>query len=520
MHSVRVDTCSGSSTKTTTRTGRFRSPWMAITWTQMVSISRTDFLTPNQIGIVGERLCRRRRLSQLRHWHHLSALEAILMETFANQAVTTLSAAITDVTATSCTVIDATAFPATGNFRIKIDGEILIVTARGGQHLHHHARGRGHDGGHARQRRERHSPLTKGGLEARVANRFISDLYDNKPAAGVKGRLFLPTDGLFLEYDDGAAWHKYGPYRAAQSAAANRLVVGQPGQCHGDVHRQCLGARRPRSRHHQSAASPACPAGRRGQRGHGGLPCNGLATMNGPNGHLSRGRWAGRDDGNFTTLGFPSLAASGYRAFTKRSLHIRRPAGNRRPATTIEILLAADRLFWVKYEWAGKPQAFYYSADGVNWIKWAEDTYLPITAPISSASSSTREQHPEGFHDAGSLGRVLSDGPDRQARHRRFPTGERATGVRRCRSDAACDYDAERPARRAVGRHGSRPRRGGWRDVIHLSAESVAALRRRRTPRRLSRPMRLPLWALGGQDSQLGDAELAFAGAGRAAAGD
>ena len=25
--------------------------------------------------------------------------------------------------------------------------------------------------------------------------------------------MFLPTDGLFLEYDDGAAWHKYGPYR-------------------------------------------------------------------------------------------------------------------------------------------------------------------------------------------------------------------------------------------------------------------------------------------------------------------
>ena len=55
--------------------------------------------------------------------------------------------------------------------------------------------------------------LTKGGLEARVANRFISDLYANKPAAGVKGRLFLPTDGLFLEYDDGAAWHQYGPFR-------------------------------------------------------------------------------------------------------------------------------------------------------------------------------------------------------------------------------------------------------------------------------------------------------------------
>jgi len=135
------------------------------------------------------------------------------METFANQAVTTLSAAISSVTATSCTVVDATAFPATGNFRIKIDSEILIVTARAGNTF---TVTRGAEGTtaatHASGANVIHL-LTKGGLEARVANRFISDIYDNKPAAGVKGRLFLPTDGLFLEYDDGAAWHKYGPYR-------------------------------------------------------------------------------------------------------------------------------------------------------------------------------------------------------------------------------------------------------------------------------------------------------------------
>ena len=55
-----------------------------------------------------------------------------MTERFSNQAVTTLSAAITTVTATSCTVTDATTFPTAGNFRIKIDGEILIVTAVAG----------------------------------------------------------------------------------------------------------------------------------------------------------------------------------------------------------------------------------------------------------------------------------------------------------------------------------------------------------------------------------------------------
>jgi hypothetical protein len=135
------------------------------------------------------------------------------MEAFANQAVSTLSAAITTATAASCSVVDATAFPATGNFRIKIDDELLIVTAvagntftiiRGVEGTTAATHGSGANVIHL---------LTKGSLEARVANRFISDIYDNKPSAGVKGRLFLPTDGLFLEYDDGSAWHKYGPYK-------------------------------------------------------------------------------------------------------------------------------------------------------------------------------------------------------------------------------------------------------------------------------------------------------------------
>jgi hypothetical protein len=135
------------------------------------------------------------------------------METFANHAATTLSAAIASPTAASCTVVDATAFPATGNFRIKIDSEILIVTAVAGNAF---TIARGAEGTmaatHASGANVIHL-LTKGSLEARVANRFISDIYDNRPAAGIKSRLFLPTDGLFLEYDDGSAWHKYGPYR-------------------------------------------------------------------------------------------------------------------------------------------------------------------------------------------------------------------------------------------------------------------------------------------------------------------
>jgi hypothetical protein len=49
--------------------------------------------------------------------------------------------------------------------------------------------------------------------------------------------------------------------------------------------------------------------------------------------------------------------------------------------------------------------------------------------------------------------------------------------------------------------------------VIHLSAESVLAIAQTADPAPTFAPHASPLWALGGQDSQLGDTELAFAGA-------
>lgn len=55
-------------------------------------------------------------------------------ELFTNGAESTLSAGINDST-TSIGVADGSVFPATGNFRIRIDDEILLVTARSGNTL-------------------------------------------------------------------------------------------------------------------------------------------------------------------------------------------------------------------------------------------------------------------------------------------------------------------------------------------------------------------------------------------------
>ena len=82
-----------------------------------------------------------------------------MAETFSNQAVTTLSAAITTTTATSCTVTDASTFPATGNFRIKIDNEIILVTAVATNTFTDHARRGVDDSADSRQRCYRHSSV-------------------------------------------------------------------------------------------------------------------------------------------------------------------------------------------------------------------------------------------------------------------------------------------------------------------------------------------------------------------------
>jgi hypothetical protein len=72
-----------------------------------------------------------------------------MAELFANNAATTLSAAITTAVATTLTVTSATAFPSTGNFRVRVDSEIMLVTGVSGTTFTI-TQGRGeHDGGDA-----------------------------------------------------------------------------------------------------------------------------------------------------------------------------------------------------------------------------------------------------------------------------------------------------------------------------------------------------------------------------------
>ena len=57
--------------------------------------------------------------------------ESILADTSAKPQSTTLSAAITSTSATSCTVTSASGFPGSGNYYVQVDSEVIEVT--GGQ---------------------------------------------------------------------------------------------------------------------------------------------------------------------------------------------------------------------------------------------------------------------------------------------------------------------------------------------------------------------------------------------------
>jgi hypothetical protein len=303
-----------------------------------------------------------------------------MTERFSNQAVTALSAAITTVTAANCTVTDATTFPTAGNFRIKIDGEILIVTAVAGTTF---TITRGAEGTVAATHASGASVihlLTKGSMEARVANRFISDLYANKPAAGVKGRLFLPSDGLFLEYDDGAAWHQYGPYRrlkappqtgwiwvnqgnATVTYTGSALVLEEPDLGTGNPQIRALV--RPLS---VSGATTITAA----------FTWNGIASDSPCMGFCARDV-GGTADGHFAGWGVRIQGSS-----TCWFLHYKYYSSS----TTIENTPTIDghylwpqRLCWVRQELAGTYKRFYWSADGVNWIKWIEDSYSNYNTP-------------------------------------------------------------------------------------------------------------------------------------------
>ena len=305
-----------------------------------------------------------------------------MTERFSNQAVTTLSAAITTTTATSCTVTDASSFPTSGNFRIKIDGELLLVTAasgttftitRGIENTTAATHASGADVIHL---------LTKGSLEARVANRFISDLYANKPAAGVKGRLFMPTDGIYLEYDDGSAWHKYGPCQRLKAPPQTGWTWFNQGNATVTYTGSALILSDP-------DADTTTPQVRGIVRplGEGKTILTTAFAVSG----IASATWfaancqrcvGGNDDGQFTLWGLKESSSSSYPYPYLHFIHYSSPTAVVTTPTFNERTIWPQRFFWFRFKWDGDYKRYYYSGDGLHWIEWYSVAFYSENYPM------------------------------------------------------------------------------------------------------------------------------------------
>lgn len=134
------------------------------------------------------------------------------MEQFANNVSTTLNTTINS-SATSVVVVSATGFPSTGTFRILIDDELMLVTARSGTTLTvtRAAEGTtaaGHTAGAVID-----LVITKGAFDQLRADLSPTFSYATIPTTISKtGRLAPSTDGYYMFWESNSlGWVKRGP---------------------------------------------------------------------------------------------------------------------------------------------------------------------------------------------------------------------------------------------------------------------------------------------------------------------
>lgn len=140
------------------------------------------------------------------------------LERFGNNPSTTLNGAIDD-SQTSIIVNAITKFPTSGDFRIIVDSEIMVVTALGGTGNKTWTVTRGAESTSAVAHLDTadvYHIVTAAALEnLRSDQEILQGTLAGRPAAGAEGRLYFPspadapnTPGFFR--DNGSSWDSYG----------------------------------------------------------------------------------------------------------------------------------------------------------------------------------------------------------------------------------------------------------------------------------------------------------------------
>jgi hypothetical protein len=134
------------------------------------------------------------------------------VELFANAAQTTLASSISS-SAGTLSVALASAFPSTGNFRILIDSEVILVTGVSGTTFtldrnpsNENATPAFHAAGATVT-----LVATNGAMQAFRSDTISQGTFAARPAAGVIGRQYRATNGNVVSQDTGSVWQTYGP---------------------------------------------------------------------------------------------------------------------------------------------------------------------------------------------------------------------------------------------------------------------------------------------------------------------
>lgn len=155
-----------------------------------------------------------------------------MAEQLANNASSTLNGGITNV-ATSLTVVNGTLYPATGNFRIRIDSELILVGARSGNTLSSLTRGiEGTTGAAHNSGSDVPQVVTVGGLLQYLAETTspVATTVAGLPSSigGTRGTLRIgssPYDVIGLVYDATIAKWVSQPIMILPFFAAGRTVA-------------------------------------------------------------------------------------------------------------------------------------------------------------------------------------------------------------------------------------------------------------------------------------------------------
>lgn len=125
-------------------------------------------------------------------------------------SATTLSSSVND-SATTISVASSAAFPATGNFRVRIDDEILLVTAVSGTTW---TVTRGQENTSAASHANAAAVdyvLTKGAFSALRSEIYRQGVSASRPSSPRTGAMYANFDGYTIDRYNGSAWETFGP---------------------------------------------------------------------------------------------------------------------------------------------------------------------------------------------------------------------------------------------------------------------------------------------------------------------